>query len=155
VEVVFMILKDVLQKSHLFNGLDDEHIERIVTLFEECSWKEGEEIIGEGEEGKGLYIITDGVVMIRTKLGGEMATLKGVTTVGEVSLVDDRPTTASVIARTDVRAAALKKGEFMAFLERDPHIGYVVMRNIARLLCTRFRRTQARLETLIFISETP
>ncbi|MBI4532290.1 MAG: cyclic nucleotide-binding domain-containing protein, partial [Candidatus Latescibacteria bacterium] len=138
-----MISKEFLQQSHLFNGLDDEYIAQIAVLFEESSWKEGEEIIREGEEGKGLYIITDGVVMITTKLGGEMATLKGVTTVGEVSLVDDRPTTASVIARTDVRAAALRKGEFMAFLEKDTRVGYIVMRNIARLLCTRFRRTQA------------
>lgn len=149
-----MIPKELLKQTRLFDGLDDGQIERIAVLCEEHVWKEREEIIVEGETGRGLYIIVDGVVMITTKLGGEMATIKAVTAVGEVSLVDDRPTTASVVAQTDVRTLALKKAEFNAFLGGDTHIGYIVMRNIAKLLCMRFRRTQARLETMLFLSGT-
>ena len=129
-------------------------MERIALLFEERSWKAGEVIIEEGKAGERLFIIVDGVVMITTKLGGEMAILKAVTTVGEVSLVDDRPTTANVIAQTDVRAIALSKTDFNTFLNKNREIGYIIMRNIARLLCIRFRRTQARLETMLFISGT-
>lgn len=149
-----MISKEMLEKSHLFEGLNDEQIERIVLLSEEQSWKAEEVIIEEGKAGEGLFIIVDGIVTVRTKLGGEMAILRAVTTVGEISLVDDRPTTASVIAQTDVRVAALSKTDFNRFLDENREIGYIVMRNIARLLCVRFRRTQARLETMLFISGT-
>ena len=149
-----MISKDILRQSHLFEGLEDGQMERIALLFEERSWKAGEVIIEEGKAGERLFIIVDGVVMITTKLGGEMAILKAVTTVGEVSLVDDRPTTANVIAQTDVRAIALSKTDFNTFLNKNREIGYIIMRNIARLLCIRFRRTQARLETMLFISGT-
>jgi len=72
---------------------------RIIDALEEVNFQEGDPIIKEGEAGAYLYIIVSGEVSV-TKAGqqGELARRKRGEYFGEASLIEQKPTIASVTA---------------------------------------------------------
>ena len=49
---------DVISQSSLFNGLPPEHLEKIRNIGIEKSYRKGENIFTEGDEGSGFYLVS-------------------------------------------------------------------------------------------------
>jgi CRP-like cAMP-binding protein len=125
-----MAAPDLLRRSPLFAGFDDETLERLAAPFSEVEFPANQVLIEPRMPGAGLFVICDGTVVVEAhevqrELGpGEL--------VGEISLVEeDGLRRARVVAKTPVRCLALGRTEFEQMLEGEPELAES-MRELAR-----------------------
>jgi CRP/FNR family cyclic AMP-dependent transcriptional regulator len=125
-----MAAPDLLRRSPLFAGFDDETLERLAAPFSEVEFPANQVLIEPRMPGAGLFVICDGTVVVEAQevqreLGpGEV--------VGEISLVEeDGLRQARVVAKTPVRCLALGRTEFEQMLEGEPKLAES-MRELAR-----------------------
>jgi MFS family permease len=96
----------------LFAPLDGVVLERLAAAFQPVSLPAGSVIIREGEPGERFYLIDHGEVSV-LKNGVEVARLGAGDYFGEISLLKQVPTTATVTAQTDVEVLALDPDIFI------------------------------------------
>jgi CRP/FNR family cyclic AMP-dependent transcriptional regulator len=93
----------------------------------------GTELTRQGAAGHEFVIILSGVASVRVD-GRCVATLGTGDHFGEMSLLDDGPRTASVVAETPMRLAVAARWDFAALLEQVPTIARSVLTGLARRL---------------------
>ena len=107
----------------------------------------------EGNRGDSLFYIIAGRIEIQKEsVDGKhtvMARFNKGASVGEMSLVEDSPRSATAIALDDVELLIITKKDFDALIEDHPLIGLTIVRNIARALSTRLRYTSGRFADMI------
>jgi CRP/FNR family cyclic AMP-dependent transcriptional regulator len=91
----------------------------------------GAELTRQGEAGHEFVIILDGVASVLID-GERVATLGSGDHFGEMSLLDDGPRTATVIAETPMLIAVVARWNFSALLEQVPTIARSVLVGLAR-----------------------
>jgi CRP-like cAMP-binding protein len=100
----------------------------------------GQVIFREGEPGKHLYIVAEGQVDI--VLGDRILETAGPGgIVGEIAMIDDKPRSATAIARTDCLLAPVSRDHFLVLVQRTPLFALQVM----RVMAERLRRTTSQL----------
>lgn len=133
-------IKRFLHTVPMFQGLSDRQLQRLTKRFTERSYNAGETIVTQGTLGIGLFIIVSGrVEAIREYPGGEKAVVNvlGPTDFfGELSLLDEAPRTASVIATETTVCLVLAQLDFLSALREDADIPIIMLKEMAR----RFRR---------------
>jgi CRP/FNR family transcriptional regulator, cyclic AMP receptor protein len=139
-----MQLEDILNQVELFQGLRYSDLEEVADIFKEETHTKGEFIAKQGSPGDSLFIIIDGFVeVVQNQAKGQHVLInlgKG-QIFGEMSLVDQGPRSASVIAISDPTVLqAVRYSDFVSLFERNNHIGYIVMRNIAADLSFKLRK---------------
>ena len=86
-------------------------------------FKKGATIIHEGAAGSFAYLIVSGAVEVSKNVGDEKLILsrlvKG-SIFGEMSLVDDKPRSATVIALEDTEVRVITREDFESMLEKNP-----------------------------------
>ena len=87
----------------------------------------------EGQTGREFSILLQGEAEV-TREGKTIATRGPGEYVGEIALLDDRPRTATVTAKTDVVAEVLSRQEFTSLLASSPEISSHVMATMAQRL---------------------
>jgi CRP-like cAMP-binding protein len=117
----------------------------IVKRFQEFPVDPGDELIGEGEEGQGLFLILKGTVEVTKKGNGQqvsLAKLKEGDLFGEISLIQDSPTTATCTATTRGELLFLPKRDFASLVARHPEL----KEELSKLTAERLQRTQEILD---------
>lgn len=131
---------ELLVKSHCFGCVEPSVLELLAEQMTPASLKEGEELFHEGEDGDCLYLIQSGelVVTKQTPEGDEVqiAVLREDECVGEMSLLDPSPRSASVRATGACCLWRLDRQPFEALLEKNPGI----CRALLACLSERLRR---------------
>ena len=143
-------MEDVLARAGLFQGVDPEAAEALSKELEMLEIRKGDVIFTEGEPGDSLYIILSGKVKLGRRAADGRQNLIAVMgpsdMVGELSLFDPGPRTATATAVTDLRLARLRKAALRPWLTNRPEISEQLVRVLAR----RLRRTNNALADLIF-----
>lgn len=128
-----------LETVPLFKGLDDRQLNRLARRFAERNFATGEAIVSQGTLGIGLFIIAKGQAdAVRTLANGETVVVNklGVTDFfGELSLLDESPRTASVVASEPTTCLVLTQLDFISVLREDVEIPIAILRVLTR----RFR----------------
>ena len=136
---------NVLRQAALFEGLSQEELQAIAALCQSRSFRSGETITTQGEHGDELFVVSQGFVEVTLTDpgGGEpriVVQLGPGQIVGEMSLVDRGPRSATVRALTDgAMLHALKRDAFLQLCQTNTHLGYLVMRNMAADLSFKLR----------------
>jgi len=143
-----------LQNVPIFQNLHPEEIEHFLSITREINYRDGEAIMLEDQEGDTMYIILSGTVEVSKSLtlktrGTFVEHEKTITRLsaddhaifGELVLFDQRVRTASITAVTDCTFLEIRRDDFHRFAEANPSIGYCLIRNIAKIVCERFRKT--------------
>jgi CRP/FNR family cyclic AMP-dependent transcriptional regulator len=129
-----------LERIGLFSQLKKRELKVIFNTSEEKSFKPGEAIIKEGDQGVGLYIIIDGKAVVK-RGRRQLSRLHKGSFFGEMSLLDDAPRSADVIAIERTKCLILQKRKFRSLLSRNPGLARGVLHEMAR----RLRETSARI----------
>lgn len=120
------VLDTVVGLSPIFSVLQPHQRQKLISRFELAIVPQGEVILKEGATGTGIFLIKNGRVKLITKSPDgdevEIGFLKEFDFFGEVSLLMGVPTTASVIADTEVRLMKLSKENFNWLLDEFPFI---------------------------------
>jgi hypothetical protein len=92
-------------------------------MADTTKFKKGATIIHEGTTGSHAYLILSGSVEVFKKVGEEKLVLsrlvKG-SIFGEMSLVDDKPRSATIVALEDTEVRVITRDRFETMLEQNP-----------------------------------
>jgi CRP/FNR family cyclic AMP-dependent transcriptional regulator len=132
---------------YILGSLDDGDIEWIARHASRMALRQGDTLIREGQPIDHLFIVIDGQFSVRIGAGAsqEIAVLLSGEIVGEISFVDNRKPTASVIALQDSQVLTLDKQTLQVKLTRDYGFASRFYRAIAIFLADRLFTTTARL----------
>ena len=140
-----MELKKILNGVDLFEGLSDKKLEKVVEICNEKRFRKDQIIAKEGEAGDELFIITEGFVeiLIGNRQRGDprlVVSLGAGQIIGEMSLLDQGPRSASMRASSDVTVLqVISRQDLENLCQQDTDIGYNIMRNLAVDLSFKIR----------------
>jgi CRP-like cAMP-binding protein len=124
----------------LFEGCAGEVVADVAEVTTEQAFADGEIIVRQGQVGNGLCIVVSGAV--RVVAGSqEVARLGPGDHFGELSVIDQQPRGASVVADGPTVCLALASWDLMPLLRAQPALAL----NMLRGLAGRLRRADAQL----------
>lgn len=115
-----------LKRVPLFQGMTDRALEAIAGLAHEITFEDGDPITKEGDEGDAFFMLIDGRVEV-TRGGASVGPLGPGDFIGEISLVDGRPRSATTMAVGHVRALEVCRPEFLELMERHPAVRHGIL----------------------------
>jgi CRP-like cAMP-binding protein len=124
---------EVFKSVPLFRGLEDPELKAIMNLSKEMSFRTGDTIVKEGDAGLGFYVIVDGQAEVRHK-GRKVADLRRGSFFGEMSLFDDQPRSADVIAVEPTRCQVLLRWNFWSLISKNKKVVRGLFAEMARRL---------------------
>ena len=102
----------------------------------------GEVIVQENDVGDTAYVIEQGQVEVSKELDGHkvhLAYLGAGETFGEMSMIDEKPRSATVTAVTEVVVREIRRDDFFASFQSDPHVALPLL----KILFERLREAHA------------
>ena len=112
---------DLLARIPLFAGLAPDELARIADLTEEVEVAAGTVLTNEGRYEGWFYLVVAGTVEI-ARAGAAVDTVGAGGFVGEISLLDAGPRTATATTLTPCDLLRLNNSQFDALLEASPAI---------------------------------
>ncbi len=121
------VVDTLLQISPLFSSMNEADRKDLIHRFESVQLDTGDVIIREGEEGKALYMVKHGAIQVSKKhpeTGEEikLAVLREGDFFGEISLLQNIPTTADCSAMAPTDLFRLPKQAFQELIMMNPQI---------------------------------
>jgi CRP/FNR family transcriptional regulator/CRP/FNR family cyclic AMP-dependent transcriptional regulator len=146
-----MSMAPFLSQVSLFKSLAPAELADLARRMGVRSYRQGEVIFHKGDPGSVLYIIKTGQVKIATlSTEGEEVILAILTEgdfFGELSLFDQEPRSASVIAMVPTETFTLHREDFLSFLYAHPTLAA----DIIAVLSRRLRHTDILVEDAAFL----
>jgi CRP/FNR family cyclic AMP-dependent transcriptional regulator len=124
---------EMLEKASLWSGLDRKDLKFIVRLSKERKYETGEFIVRKGEVTVGFYLILEGSVEIRSN-DTTLSKLGAGQFFGEMSVVDNQPRSADVVAVEPSRCLVLSAWSFNALVSKHPKIALKILQEFVRRL---------------------
>jgi CRP-like cAMP-binding protein len=124
----------------------DDSFETLKTIAEEHTYKAGATVFKEGDAADGMYLVTEGSVLIirKTKTGEErtVAIITEGQSFGEIGLLVDRPRQATAAAGTDMRCLKITKAALDLLHKEAPDMAFMMYQVLARSLAEQLLQTQ-------------
>ena len=133
---------DLLRATGVFSKLSDAELEAVARCVVERDVPEGACLIREGQPGESLYIIRSGRVMVEKTVGDKTMTLAELgegAVFGEMSLIDNFPTSASVTTLVPCSLLLIGRLDLNVLLTWDTVLGAKMWRSFTEMLCRRLR----------------
>jgi len=121
---------DHLRRVPLFSSCSTKDLQRIASATEQVTYAPGQKLADQGQQGREAFIIVDGTCTV-SRNGKKVATLGPGDVVGELSLLDHGPRTATVTADTDMSVLLIGQRHFMAVLDDIPALSHKLLANLA------------------------
>lgn len=129
-----------------FEGLGDGELRKVSRLFNQKLYRVGEKIFNKGDSGNEAYVVMRGQIEILLEPGSKpIAQFGNGQIFGELAFLDGSPRTALAVASQPSILLVIQRVAFNTLVQREPHLGMVVMRNIALELSNRLRKTNQAL----------
>lgn len=141
----------VLRKVPLFSQLRDGDLERLARDMRTRAYPKKSVIISAHQPGDTFYVLLSG--QVKVMLIGEdgrevmLTLIRSGDFFGEMSLVDDVPSQATVIAMEPSELLMLHRDDFRRFLNEMPGVAF----GLLRALCTRLRDADSKIGGLILL----
>ena len=142
---------DFLATVPLFGALDQETLQSFAAVTREKSYPKGSVIVFEDDPGDSLFIVREG--RVKVVLVGEdgREVILGVLGVGahfgELSLIDEQPRSAHVIAMEDTSLLVLRHDDFRRHVETSPAVAWRMLVELSR----RLRRADEKIGGLVLL----
>ncbi len=144
-----MMIKDAIRFNYLFRGLDEQQIDQVSAMGEVEKFHGGDVMIRQFDRSNDLLILVEGSAIIRAFSGETLAEVGIGSVLGEVSLIDEQPRSATVVSAGESTAIVLRGSKLQEAMKRDPVLRAVLVTNLARLLCHRLRAANIQLDTAL------
>jgi len=113
--------EELLAQVPLFAGLSKKDLQEVSSLATRLNLSEGRELTHQGGRGYEFVVVLEGTVDVLID-GKVVATCGAGDFFGEMALLEHRPRSATVIAKTDVAIDVIGRPEFSVLLEDHPEI---------------------------------
>ena len=128
---------DILREMELFSRVDDRQIRAVAMMGEELSYRDGERLFEQGDEGDAAYVVISGTVDVIVRVdGGErsVATLGKGEIFGELAVLCDRPRTTAIAAKDELTVFKLDRQVILNMLREFPDVALQMIRILGRRL---------------------
>ena len=127
-----------LRDAYFFKDLSDDDLSKLALSCKEERFEKGQIIFLESSAADKFYIILEGTVEVWKDYYNSQPDLLAVHgkghLFGEMSLIDDLPRSATVVARTPVTVLYLYKDEFQDFIMRNSRAALSVLRSVSAMV---------------------
>ena len=156
-----------LRKIFLFQDLNDDELEHVLSHTQTRRYPADRVIIEEGETGDSMFIMISGEVEITKRLTlvldedtpkeRVMIRMKAEDGVyfGEMTLLESEARSATVTSLTDCVLLELHRNDFLHLVEQEPFMGVKLLLRLAQVLSAHLRKTNqdvVKLTTALAIS---
>ena len=117
---------EALARVPLFQGFRKRDLVALGRIADEIDRPAGKEVIREGDVGRQFFVILAGEARVRRR-GRTVNTLGPGAFFGEIALLANRPTTASVTATTPLRLVVLTRPNFNRLMRTAPDMQWSVI----------------------------
>ena len=139
---------ELLRRVPLFSMLTASQAEAVSNSVVKARFKRGESIVEQGKKSNALSIILTGRARVMTtdSRGREviLATMHPGDYIGEMSLIDNEPHSATVRAEIQLDVLVLGRLEFAKCLSENSSMAYAVMKGLVQ----RLRHADSKIESL-------
>jgi len=126
---------ELLRNVSLFSQLSQRQLNAVAEHADEVQMRKGAVLAKQGAQGLEAIIIVNGRARVEAD-GKAIAELGPGDVVGEMSVIDGKPRSATVIAQTPVNLLVLHRRDFVSLLEKVPGLP----RKLLVTLCERVRQ---------------
>ena len=143
---------ELLKRVPLFAKLSDAQAAAVMNSLEKQRYKRNDHIVDIGQKSNALYVILSGkarVIIVSDK--GKEVVLAGLGVgdcIGEMSLLDDLPHSATVVADSQMDVLVLGRESFSSCVSQNAPLAVAVMQG----LVDRLRRANQKIASLAFVS---
>lgn len=137
---------ELLKEIDMFSELNDPERSDLAALFDSKTYESGKELFQEDDPGGMMYIIAEGTVEVQKRRShgtGRVVIARfdrgGV--IGEMSLIDGMPRSATVIAVQTTRSYVLSQETFDEMIANNQDLAVKILKGLAKLLSLRLRNT--------------
>jgi len=129
---------DMLRQVPLFSDLPDEDLEKLARVAVKKTYPKDNVIFFEQDEGDSLFIISRGSVKV-AKISNEgkeviLAILGAGEFFGDMSLLDSKPRSATIIAIEETEVSSISRKEFHALIHEHPQMAVKLMSVLSQRL---------------------
>ena len=112
---------DHLSQVDLFQNFSRKHLERVAAAGDHTELQAGKVLFRQDQSGSEAFIILSGEVTIERN-GKNVATLGAGQLIGELSLLDQGPRTATATCATDCEVLVISRPRFIALIDDLPEL---------------------------------
>ena len=142
---------DLIRRVPLFSMLTNEQAQAVADSVVKRRFRRGELVVEQGRKSNALFILLNGRARVLTSdsRGREviLAVLEAGDYVGEMSLIDNEPHSATVRAEVQTDMLVLARADFARCLPENSSLSYGVMRGLVR----RLRNADRQIESLALL----
>ena len=119
-----------LRNVPLFAGCSNRDLAKIAKAGDEVSMPAGSLIVDHGQTGREAFVVIEGTVTVKRN-GKKITNLGPGAIVGELSLLDHGPRTATAVCETDCVLLVLDQRNFMGVLDEVPTLAHKLLATLA------------------------
>ena len=141
-----------LKRVSVFKNLTNDELNDIKILVTEKTFAKGTILFKEGMRGGVMYIVKKGGIEIFKKGKPSeisLAKLGPGSFVGEMSLIDDEPRSASARISEDAVLLIITKSSFQEIITKNAEAGNKILITFIKMLNSRLRNTNKRIQTTV------
>lgn len=128
----------VLKNVPLFSELDADALDLLLAHSRSLSFRKNTVLMSEGETGESMYVVRSGSIKIfvSDEDGHEIVLyIEGPGSyIGEISLLDDAPRTASAVTLEKTEVLAISKSGFLTCINQNPEIAFLIIGSMTHRL---------------------
>lgn len=117
----------------MLSHLHKKELEAVAAAGREVTFRAGKTILKEGEPGLAFLLVLNGKVEVRKK-AKTVATLGRGDFFGEMTVIDDKPRSADVVAIEETKCFGMTAWAFTPILRRHPDIAVGIIRELVNRL---------------------
>ncbi|MGZ8580462.1 MAG: cyclic nucleotide-binding domain-containing protein [Actinomycetota bacterium] len=112
---------EALKQVPLFQGMSDRSLDRVAEIAKEVTHPDGKTVLEEDRSAVGFHLILSG--QAEANQGGTVVgTMSPGDYFGEMSLIDGKPRSASVVAKGELKTLAIPAWNFNRLLDENPEM---------------------------------
>ncbi len=148
---------DILLRIKVLAGLKQDQLQSFVSYMEVLSLEPLATAVKEGERGDAMFLILEGEVRVRVMRDGKesiLATLKSGDFFGEVSLLDEGPRSADVVANDRSTLLKISTASFARLRREAPALAEPFLNALSQILVGRLRVLNKRYVDSLLMLQT-
>jgi len=147
-----------LAKIPFFDTLDEQEQQVLMNYMSLYELGEGDVLFKEGQVGQYVAFVVEGTMeVLKKSITGADIAITSVGqgySIGEMSLIDKAPRSATLRARSKTTLAILAQNGFKLILEKHPTMGIKILIGFARFQTENLRKTSNRLNAYTHLLST-
>lgn len=142
----------ILREIPFFEDFSDDELDFFSKNASLRFFPEQTILFKEGDIGDYLFFVVEGSVEVRIQATASkpiiIATFEHGSCIGEMSIVDDYPRSATIVVTEPSELLILTKNRFESICRKNPEVGIKFLRGLAKNLSMRLRKTTGRFADL-------